>query len=191
LYLGVLAERPSDWRHPLYLAQVQVKLGKLAEAKKHLLMTVNLKDDVAIAWGTLGEVALRENQLELALQHIARARALDPRDMLWRLVEARALKRKGKPEEALQVLSGASDNDLLQQGVVTTMVECYGLLQRPLDAAKLYAKLSDLLGDRGDFALEAARWFTRAGDNASARKYAQHAQYLGVAEAKELLSATP
>lgn len=181
------AQNKTDWKPPLFLAQVQVKQNNFAEAKKNLLMATHLKSDLGVAWGTLAEIAMRENDASIALQHIAKARELEPDSVLWRLVQARALKRLGKPQEALDALAGLDETQRLEPGILTIMGECYGLLRKPADAAALYAGMSDRFGDRGELALEAAQWYERAGDKTNAKKYAERASFLSVAGATELL----
>lgn len=190
-YLAAQAARPDNWQTALYLAQVQLKLNQLPEAKKNLLVAVRLRDDLAIGWGTLAEIALRENASSMALQHVQKARALEPEVIHWRIIEGRALKREARPEEALQLFIGLDDAQLLEPGVMGLMGECYGLLKRPGDAATIFSRVADRFGDRGELALQAAQWWERAGDNAKALAYAQRAEYLkidGAAEMVERLS---
>jgi tetratricopeptide (TPR) repeat protein len=180
------AARKSDWQPSLFLAQVQMKRGEFDEAKKNLMLAAGAKPDLAIAWGSLAEVLLRENAVGPALQNIAKARQLEPDTLAWRMIEARALKRNAQPDAALQLLVGLDDTTKLQQGVLPLMGECFGLLKRPGDAAAQYAKVSDRFADRADIALEAARWFERAGDKPKALDYARRAQYLGDKDAEKL-----
>lgn len=181
------AQNKTDWRAPLFLAQVQVKQNNFDEAKKNLLLATHLKSDLGVAWGTLAEISLRENDANIALQHALKARELEPDSVLWRLVQARALKRLAKPQEALDALAGLDESQRLEPGIMPLIGECYGLLRKPADAASLYAAMSDRFGDRGELSLEAARWFERAGDKVSAKKYAERASFLSVAGASELL----
>lgn len=177
----------KDWKAPLFLAQVQLKLNEIDEAKKNLLLCVNLNPEATIAWGTLAEIALRENKLSLAAQHIAKAREQEPSAVLWRLIEARVLKRDNKPREAADLLLALEPVERLESGVLQTLAECYGLLQQPRDAALAYASSSDAQPARGDVALEAARWFNRASEPAAAAKYAQRAADAGEAGAADFL----
>lgn len=190
-YAAAQSKNPGDWQAPLYLAQVQIKLKQTAEAKKNLLLSSHLKPDVAITWGTLAQLALDDNASNLALEHVAKARALEPDATLWRLIEGRALKRVGKPEEALLLLVGLDDTAKLEPGVLPLMGECYGLLRRPVDAARLYATFADRLGDRADLAYEAALWFERAKLPDEARTYARRALYLGNQDAARLAGEDP
>jgi tetratricopeptide (TPR) repeat protein len=179
----------TNWQAPLFLAQVQARVGKTAEAKKNLMLASQLKPDLAVAWGSLAELLLRENSVGPALQMVAKARTIEPDNVVWRLIEARALKRDNKPEAALQLLIGMDDAAKLQPGVLPLMGECFGLMNRPMDAAKQFGQVSDRFADKAELAVEAARWYQRAGDAAQAKKYAQRAQYLGNEEGRKLAEA--
>jgi tetratricopeptide (TPR) repeat protein len=188
-YSAAQAAKKTDWQPSLFLAQVQMRRGALSEAKKNLLLATQIKPDLAVAWGSLAEAMLRENSVGPALQMIAKARELEPHNVVWRLIEARALKRDNRPEAALQLLIGLDEVAKLQEGVLQLMGECYGLLKRPANAAEQYAGVSDRFPERAGLALEAARWFERAGDNVKALEYARRAQYLGNDEGKALAEA--
>ena len=187
-YAAAQAAEPSDWKAPLFLGQVQLKLGRAEEAKKSLLMASRLKPDAAIAWGTLAEIALRENKPSLALVHVAKARELEPDVTVWRVLAGRALKREGRPEEALELFVGLSPAARAEPGVMTLMAECYGLLERPRDAAAMYVAAANSYPSRGEWAMEAALWSERAGDLAAARTYAARAAGLGTASAADMVA---
>lgn len=187
-YSMAQAGDPRNPMIPLYLAQVQVKRDELAEAKKNLLLSGKLDPDRAIVWGTLAEISLRENKADLAIQHAARARELEPGSVMWRLIDAKAKKRLNKPEEALQVLIGLSDAEKREPGVMSTMAECFGLLRRPGDAADLYASASDSDPANVDWAVQAGLWLEKADRKDAARRYAQRAAMLGSEEARTLLA---
>lgn len=178
----------TDWRAPLFLAQVQIKLSQNAEAMKNLMLAVNLKPDAAIAWGSLAELELRDNKLPLAVQHVAKARELEPASTVWRVLEARILKRENKPDEALALLAGLDAAQRLEPGVLATMAECLGMLSRPRDAAKLYAEASQAQPLRGDLAMQAAQWHERAGDKAAALVFAKRAADAGEEHAADLVA---
>ncbi|MEY3230566.1 MAG: hypothetical protein RL689_655 [Planctomycetota bacterium] len=178
----------TDWRAPLFLAQVQIKLSQNAEATKNLMLAVNLKPDAAIAWGSLAELELRDNKLSLAAQHVAKAREFEPGSTVWRVLEARILKRENKPDEALALLAGLDAAQRLEPGVLNTMAECLGMLSRPGDAAKLYGEASQAQPLRGDLAMQAAVWHDRAGERAAALVYARRAAEAGEEHAAELVT---
>lgn len=186
-YSAVLAAQPTNARAALLLAQVQIKMGEIDEAKKNLLVAGNLQPEMAIVWGTLADLALRENKTGMAKQHIARARQLEPRVTLWRLIEARALRRENRPEEALHLLIGLDEAERREAGVMQLMSECYGLLERPGDAADLYLAAATSDPARGDWAYEAALWLSRAGRREEAVPFAQRAAMMGIAGASALL----
>lgn len=190
-YAAAQAADKSDWKAPLFLAQVQLKQStteKTQEAKKNLFIAANLNPDSAMPWGTLAEIALRENKAGIALQHVRKARELEPRVTLWRVIEARALKRENRPEEALGVLIGLDEAQRREPGVMQTMAECYGALGRPKDAAAMYAKASDSDVSNGTWAMEAALWLDRAGEAQRAVIYATRAAGEEIPGAAELLA---
>jgi Tfp pilus assembly protein PilF len=177
-YAAAQAADPTDWRAPLFLAQVQIKQSKLEEAQANLIRSATLKEDNAVTWGTLAELSLRQNQLGLALQHIRRARALEPRVVVWRVIEARGLKRQGDAAAALDLLVGLEPVERQEPGVLALMAECYGMLSRPGDAAALYAEASRARPDDGRLALETALWFERAGKPSEGLPFAERAAML-------------
>lgn len=166
---------PTNADYPLYLGQVQAKLGQNDAAKASLLRAAKLNEERAIIWGTLGDIAMRENNANLAIQHAARARTLDPSNVVYRLIEARALNRTGKPEEALELLVAVPDADRRLPEIMRLMADSYGMLKRPRDAALLYAAASDNSPDNKDLAEQAAEWFERAGDAEKAAQYRDRA----------------
>lgn len=178
---------PANARYPLYLAEIQLKLNQTDAAKASLLRAANLDPNQAVAWGTMAEVALRENKLEISLQHIARARKLEPEVVAWRVIEARALARKGEPQKALDLLIGLNDADRFQDPVLKLIAECCGMLRKPGDAAAVYAKASDAAPGDAALAVATAEWFQKAGDKEQALAFAKRAAHLGSDEGEKLV----
>lgn len=177
----------SNPTYPLYLAQMQRKMDQTEDAKVSLLRVVALQPENAIAWGSLADIALAENKIDLALQHVARARELEPRVGAWRLIEARALKRQGKPEQALLVLDGLSDPDRLELHNVRLIAECNAMLGKRQEAVACVVDASRARPGDADLALEAAIWLYNAGDKDAARTFATRAHTLGSDSASSLL----
>ncbi len=186
-YQAAQAAMKTDPRPPVFLAQVQLKLKQNEEAKGNLAIAARLNPDLAIVWGTWAQVELDENRPSIAAQHAAKARELEPRVTLWRLLEARALRRANKAEEALALLVNLDDGEKRDPQVMSVMGECYGILKRPADAAALYAKAADADPANGTLAMETAGWFERAGDKATALKHAERAMLLGTAGASGMV----
>lgn len=180
------AQEPSNAAYALYLGQAQLAQGELSSAKASLLQAAHLDESNAVAWGALAEIALRENNLHLAIQHARRARGLQPQVAAWRVIEARALVRQGDPEGALALLRALDPSELYQKPVLELAGRCYGLLRRPELAAALYASAAE--ASRGDAELlyQTALWFQRAGDRGEALAYAQRAQAAGHPDAEAL-----
>jgi len=179
---------PADPQAPVYLAAVERSLGNLEAAKAALLRAVKLAPQEAQPWGQLAEIALQENKLSLALQHIHKARALQPEAVVWRLIEARILRRDNHPEEAARLLLALGREEVLRNpAVLEELGRCYGLLHRPGEAAQLYADAAERRPGDAQLLLETARWWERAGVVDAARVYASRAAQLGLESAQRYL----
>ncbi|MCC7388982.1 MAG: tetratricopeptide repeat protein [Phycisphaerales bacterium] len=185
-FAAAQATDPSDPRYPLYLAQIQIALNQPEQARRNLLLATRLDENLAVAWGTLAELSLRANEPNVALQLAARARALEPAVAAWRVIEARALNRTGKPEEALAVLGGISDAERRQLPILRLIGECYGMLRRPAEAAREFEAAAASSPATADLLLDTAIWCERAGDAAKALAYARRAADLGSEPAKQM-----
>lgn len=176
----------SEPRYPLFLAMMQIKTGDEAAANASLVRAVKLNPDLAEAWGTMAELALRQNQLSLAAQHVEKARTLQPEVARWRIIEARIANRTGEPEKAAMILTALDAQTRGDRQVITLLSESYGLLKRPLDAAKLWADAAKSAGADADAHYQAALWYQRAGDSAKAAEHAKTAAMMGHEGAKQL-----
>ena len=184
------AGEPTNASYPLYLAMAQIRLGDEQGASASLLRAVRLDPDLAEAWGTMAELALKNNSLGLAAQHIAEARKRQPGVVRWRLVEAKILKRSGKRadvERAAQLLTAMDRAERLKPEVMSALAECFGYLRRPEAAAAMYADAVKARPDDAESAYQTAVWFDRAGQREQAARYARAAAGMGHAEAAELL----
>jgi len=179
---------PSNSQYPLYLGTVQRNLGRTVEAQASLLRAVKLSPDLANAWGQLADIALQENKLSLASQHVGRARDLEPGSEHWRLIEARILRRQNKPENAARLLMAIdSDRRLSNPMILREIALCFGMLSRPDDAAELFADAVELRPDDPALLYEAALWHDRAQRPDRAFGFARRAAELGSDEAQTLL----
>jgi tetratricopeptide (TPR) repeat protein len=181
------AADPHNPTYALMLGTVQRKLGRLEAAKASLLRAVNLDPDRAVAWGILADMALGENNVNIALQHIDHARRLEPNNKEWRLINARALKRKGEPDKALMLLLPMDPSQRHEAPVARMIAECYSMLGRHADAATVMAEACTADPIDKDLAYDAALAFDRAGDKARALDYAKQAKILGHEGAGKLI----
>lgn len=67
----------------------------------------------AYAWSLSGEIALFQDETQLALSHMEQAMALDPDSLRTRMLLADILLRLDRPAEALSSLAGTPDTDPL------------------------------------------------------------------------------
>lgn len=176
----------SEPRYPLFLAMMQIKTGDEGAANASLVRAVKLNPDLAEAWGTMAELALRQNQLSLAAQHVEKARTLQPEVARWRIIEARIANRTGEPEKAATMLVALDAQTRSDRQVITLLSESYGLMKRPGDAAKLWADAAKNAGADADAHYQAALWYQRAGDSAKAAEHAKTAAMMGHEGAKQL-----
>jgi predicted Zn-dependent protease len=169
---------------------VQLKEGgkeNETAATASLLRATHLNPDLGEAWGTLAEIALRNDQLSIAEQHLEKARKLQPDVVRWRLVEARILNRRGQAEQAAAVLTALRPEQRNEPVVLGVLAESYGLMRRPADAAAIYAQASKAAATPSpELAYQAALWFERAGDKGQAMGFAKTAAMLGHADAAEM-----
>lgn len=179
---------PANADYPVHLASAQIALGRIDEAKASLIRAGVLDEGRSVVWGMLGELALRENRLDLAAHHIARARALDPDAAAWRVVEARVLIRRGEPERALLLLGGLGEADRWQGPIVKTMGECLGLLGRGEDAMALHETAIERRPGDAELRFEAALWAERLGRRERAIELARQASMMGETRAYAILS---
>lgn len=178
---------PSSAAIALQLGQVELAQGNTEEAKASLVMASALAPDEATPHGMLAEIFLRENKVTMALEQIGRARKLQPEVSAWKVIEARARKRDNDPEAALLLLSSLPLAEKHQRAVLVTFSECYGMLKRPLEAARAWAEASDAEPLDGSLAMDAAVWFERAGELSEALRYARRAFEGGSPEAAKLV----
>ncbi|TVQ63133.1 MAG: hypothetical protein EA378_02245 [Phycisphaerales bacterium] len=178
-YSAAQRDDPGNPDYPLYLAQVQMRRGELAPAAASLLRASRLDPDRAVVWGSLAEVELRQNRPGVAIEQARKAQALEPRVVAWRVIEARALKRQGEPQAALEVLLALSETDRRSPEMLQLIAESYGMLGRVSDAATLYADAADASPTSARLWREAAVWAERVGDAEQALRRAKHAAMLG------------
>lgn len=158
-------------KHPLYTAQIYIKKHDYRNAQIYLLQAVHLDESQHIAWGTLAEVELLQNQVELASQHIAKARQLGPDVFKWRLVEARILRRQNKPEDALLKLNALDETLRLHKETVKESALCWALMGQPDKAAELHILRLEREPDAWDAAIAAADYLLKAEQPDEARDY--------------------
>ena len=175
---------PTNPKHPLYLAQMLIKTHEYTQAQTHLLRCIHLDPTIHQAWGTLAEINLIENQLDMAEQNLGRARKLAPEFPKWRLLEAKVLRRRGKPEEAVTLLSALPDRERYTQDVVDEIAQCWALMGSPARAAQEHVNFLNRVPDAWESAVAAARYFLVADDPDRARQWTAYAQRLAPEDAE-------
>lgn len=180
---------PNNPKYPLYRAQVQRRLGQTDTARANLILATSLDPEIHEAWASLAAIALEQNRINVAQQYIERARAIDPDSAFYRVLEARAIRRDGRPEDAANLLYAIPEGRRLRdKGVLNELALCLGLMDEPERAAQMYVDASRILTEDPDVAYEAALWLERSGRPEDAKAYATRAVSLGSEAAQTLLS---
>lgn len=178
---------PANAQYPLFLAQIERKLGDNAAAKAALVRAVNLRPETAVAWGVLADIALEENNLPIAKQHIEKARTLEPESTQWRLIEARILRRDNDPERAARLLLALPDDSLLTNpALVEEAATALAMLRRTDDAASLWLRCAARNPRNAEANLKAAQMLARADRLREAVSFADAAAALGDERGREL-----
>jgi len=174
-------------KYPLYLAQAHIRQHEYEKAKVELLRVIHLDGRVHEAYGNLAEIALIENKLDLAEQHLARARELEPDYFKWRVLESRILRRQGDPEEALRRLNAIADDRLqYHDSVVSERAQCWALLGEPEKAARAFVDQVNAYPQAWRSAVKAAEYYLIAEDETRARTWFNYAKKRAPAEAPEI-----
>jgi predicted Zn-dependent protease len=182
---------PGEPNYPMYLASTQLKLNQTNEAKASLAIAARLAPERAQIWGMLTQIALTENKLGIAAQHIEKARRIQPAEPVWVLMDARVRKRQGEIEQALDLLHTLPQQEMDQPATLSLLAECYGMVGRPAEAASRYIDAAERKPDDADLAFESAMWLQRAGEPGEAVRWARRAAGLGHPRAEAWISAQP
>jgi tetratricopeptide (TPR) repeat protein len=178
---------PNQARYALYLAAAQLQAGDADEAKVNFLHALHLDAQSATAAAALAQIAMQENERELALSYARRAREIEPGELAYTVLEARALRRLGRVEEALGMILALEPPDLHLPAVLELAGECLGLLRRPGEAADLYQAAAEATPTDAEVAFQAALWNERAERADAARRLALRAQMLGHPQAQAMV----
>ncbi len=177
-------------KYPLYLGQVARKLGKIDEARKALTDAVRLDPDLALGWGSLAAIAMDDGSLGAAKDYIERARKIDAKSNVWRLMEARILRRSNDPEKAAALLFAVPEEERFASvPLLNELSMCLGMVHKPKEAAELYVEASRRSPMEPEFAYQAALWLQRAGNDPESAKYMALAADLGHTGAQAVVNA--
>lgn len=177
----------SNPQYPLFLGMVQLQLGDRPQATINLLRAIRLDPAIAEAWGTLAQMSLDENRVQSALEQARTARQLQPDVPRWRVLQARILRRDNRPEEAIELLQGLPQTQLLTGEALRTLAECHAMTGDTPAAAALYLRAAEAHPTDGPLLLEAAQWASRAGNRDDADRLARSALDAGQPKARALL----
>lgn len=168
---------PANPRHPLYEAQMFLRLGRAAEAREAIARVLDLDPAQPFAHATLAAADVDGGDCAGALAHIEEARRREPRDLALRIHEASIRRRCRQARQALELLAGLDEATRAQEMVTAEIAECWRALGEPASAAAAWelryrhdprdpsawraaARAADLHREAGDG--DAARWWQAA-----------------------------
>ena len=131
------AERLDPWnpQHPLYAAQILIRQQRHREAAEALERTLTLDPNEPVAHASLAMMALEQRRFDEALAKIAEARELCPRDLRFRIQEAKIHRVRGDPRRALELLVGLSADERAREAVAYEIAAAYTARQEHVKAA--------------------------------------------------------
>ncbi len=129
---------PGAAKAPLYEAQILIQLGRSDEARQALQRVLQLDPDEPYAHASLAALAMRAADREAAVVHITEARRVDPRNLSFRLQEARIRRESGDPRTALELLVALDAGTRVEEAVTAEIAACYTSLDLPAKAAEAW-----------------------------------------------------
>jgi len=185
-YAAAQTADATNAEYPLYLGQVQLQLGKLDEARASLVRAGHLNPDDGRVWGSLAEIALRENKLDVAMQQVEKARTMQPRITLWRFIEARIHARAGRPEKTVELLIGLEPKERNTEPTARVLADALSALHRDTEAADVLASASDAFPTNTNLAFDGAIRSRKAANEVQFRRLRDRALKLGHPDAPKL-----
>ncbi len=185
-YSAAQTADPKNAEYALFLGQVQLQSGMLDEARASIVRAAQLNPDDPRAWGTLAEIALRENKLDVAMEQIQKARAMEPRATVWRLIEAKVHARQGRPERAVELLVALDPVEKQSEAIARVLADSLSMLKRDAEAAEVLGAASDAAPKQANLAFDAAVRAAKAKDAKLFARLRERAASLGVAGASDL-----
>lgn len=190
-YLSAMRLDPSNPETPLYLASIQMKLNKLSEAKASLAIASKLAPESPRAYAMRAEIAMRENKPTIALEQVRRAREIEPYALGLVLLEAKALRRMGEAQQAVDLLTALPLEQAITPEAVTQLADCLGMLGRADDAAARVMDAAERQPADASLKFDAALWLQRAGRQDEAVEWATRAANQGNDKARAWLDSLP
>jgi tetratricopeptide (TPR) repeat protein len=187
-FVAAIGADPRTSEFHIGLAEIYNRKNKPEDSFMELTKASNLDPNNAGTWAAMADNQMRQNRPQLGLQYIAKARDLDPKRAAWRLIEARALNRLGRAQDAVNVLGGLDPSQLVSLPVVRLASESFGLLGKPDEAANWWIRAADAAPTDPTISYEAALAARKAGRIEDAKRLADQAAVLGHKDASSLKS---
>lgn len=174
-----MSDRP-DVRYFRFLGALQFKEGEIADARATLLIALRNDDSQPQIYGMLAEMDLSEGGSEKGLEFARKAKELDPDQFAYRVTESRLLRRLGRLEESLTVLTSIDEYTRLTNApVLRDVILTLQALDQRDKAADFATRAAQASPDNREIAMMAADALDAAGRLEQAVEFAQRARMLG------------
>ena len=174
---------PEDPRPPLYMAQVLMTEGDMAQARQWIGRVLLLDPDQPHALASLAMIEAEAGAWTAAFDAISKARASQPDDVGLRVVEARLHRRHGDPQRALELLLALNELDRVDMAVAAEVATNWQLLDRPERAVEVWSRCfaaHEGSARSGRIAVEVAKAWIEAGSLEEASVWLEQASMLGI-----------
>jgi tetratricopeptide (TPR) repeat protein len=176
LYQRASDVEPSNTQYLLYLAQAFTRAEEYPKATAALVKLLQIDKDEPWAYACLAEIDLAEKRLDMAADHIRKARELNPDETSFRITESRILRRHGKPKDALELLLPLPEADQLTEAATFEIASGYAMLGDHEKAAQAWERCYRADPRNWRAACEAGEAFVRAKQFESAKAWLEIAR---------------
>jgi predicted Zn-dependent protease len=162
---------PGNAQTWLYEAQCHMARRDWGQATLAASWVLKIDPDEPWAIASLAEIELEQNRLNLALDKIREARAINPDEIAFRVKEAKILRRANRPEEALEVLVNLPQADRATEAVAHEIATARSMRGDHDEAAAAWALCFERNPASWRAALRTADALRRAGRLAEATSF--------------------
>lgn len=182
-YSQAIALDPQRVDYRLKLANVYLRQRAFDRARELILQALRLDSDQHLAYAMLADLYASQGKLDLALDEIQKAIDHTPvahraRQIGYIRTRAAFLRRANRPQEALQVLNSLGPQERLDPPILADLALCWSMLGQPQKAALEYEAAFEAQPTRALWAVEAARWQLKAGNQPAAAAHLATARAL-------------
>lgn len=170
---------PGETKPVFFAAQAMIELGRLEDAEAALNEALVIDADEPMIHASLASLVAEQGDFARALGHIAEARAIDPGQMTYRVIEASIHRRSGHSSKAIELLMPLSDAQRAREVVASELAASFFAMNQPDRAAEAWSLMFEAqrVGSRAAYAAaQAGLAILEAGERERAWLWLQQAR---------------